>query len=113
VFWFLPIHHLMKEILDQRYVGDITIAPPPSLTDYLGLLSNPTVKRLFECLTSSERSTWTKMAVIRGSCEVEFTLDECVRRMRGQLVIDGLTYYSHVMPGRICSWTADSFRQFQ
>jgi hypothetical protein len=71
--------------------GDVTLVPDVSLLDYSQLLVNPTGDRLRECVLISERSTWKLIPTIRGACEIEFTLDECVRRMRGTLILEELS----------------------
>lgn len=84
----VPLHPSAKAILDQKYVGDITIVPDVTLSDYPQLLVNPTAERLKACIQASEYSTWKLIPVIRGACEIEFTLDECVRRMRGMIIME-------------------------
>ena len=32
----------------------------------------------------------TEISIVRAHCEVEFTLDDCVRRMRSQLLLESL-----------------------
>lgn len=86
----MPLHGSLRAIIDQKYVGDITIVPDVKWADYPQLLTNPTADRLSHCLSLSERSTWKMIPIIRGACEIEFTLDECVRRMRGLMILDEL-----------------------
>lgn len=83
----LPLHISMKYILEQTYTGDITIVPSVKMSDYLSLLHNPSFEQLQNCIDVSERSTWELLAMIKSSCEVEFTLDECVKRMRKAMAI--------------------------
>lgn len=75
----------VRFLLDQRYSGDITIAPRVSLRDYKDLLRNPTLERLAECTVHTERETWRVLPLVSSQCEVEFVLDEGVRRLRLEL----------------------------
>ena len=105
----IPVHPSVKYILDQKYLGDITLVPDVKPSDYTQLLVNPTAERLKTCVTQSERSTWRLIPTIRGACEIEFTLDECVRRMRGTLILEELSdvqkYTRHM--SRVRSWSSD------
>ena len=89
---------------------DITIVPKLTMKDYRSLLTNPTTERLRECSRVGEQETWkrkeerthasawpafnllsrTEMSFIRSNCEIEFTLDECVRRVRGMLILQAM-----------------------
>ena len=101
-----PMHAAAIYMLDQKYVGDITLVPNVTVSDYTALLTNPTTQRLHECIAVSEKETWKLMAIIRGSCEIEFTLDECVRRMRGALILEELSETRKKM-SRVRSWTTE------
>lgn len=104
----IPIHPSVKYVLDQRYLGDITLVPDVRPYDYTQLLINPTAERLSECIIQSENSTWRLIPTIRGACEIEFALDECVRRMRGTLILEELSdarLSKHM--SRVRSWSSD------
>jgi hypothetical protein len=105
----LPIHPSVKYLLDQKYLGDITIVPHVRPADYTQLLVNPTPERLRECILQSEASTWRLIPTIRGACEIEFTLDECVRRMRGTLILEELSDARRLSKhmSRVRSWSSD------
>ena len=105
----IPIHPSVKYVLDQKYLGDITLVPDVSPMDYTQLLVNPTSERLRTCILQSENSTWRLIPTIRGACEIEFSLDECVRRMRGTLILEELSdvrRFSRHM-SRVRSWSSD------
>lgn len=103
----MPIHPSVSYVLDQKYLGDVTLVPNVSPFDYTQLLVNPTSERLRECVKQSEKTTWQLIATIRGACEIEFTLDECVRRMRGTLILEELTeakkYNKHLRSDQTCA----------
>ena len=75
---------LLKRALNQKYVGDVTIAPAP-----LDVCRKLLVKRAQEAqrefVLMGERSTWPTISHIRGQCEVEMVLDQCVRHLAAQV----------------------------
>jgi predicted acylesterase/phospholipase RssA len=77
-----PSPSVLRFMLDQTYVGDITLVPPVRFRDYTTLLTNPSTIQLHQCLHASARATFSHLAMIRGACEIEMALDEGVRRMR-------------------------------
>jgi len=105
----LPIHPSVKYVLDQKYLGDITLVPRVKPFDYTQLLVNPTRDRLRDCILQSEFNTWQLIPTIRGACEIEFTLDECVRRMRGTLILEELSDARRLSKhmSRVRSWSSD------
>eukprot|EP00500_Bicosoecida_sp_ms1_P003676 CAMPEP_0203813622 /NCGR_PEP_ID=MMETSP0115-20131106/4822_1 /ASSEMBLY_ACC=CAM_ASM_000227 /TAXON_ID=33651 /ORGANISM="Bicosoecid sp, Strain ms1" /LENGTH=782 /DNA_ID=CAMNT_0050722497 /DNA_START=139 /DNA_END=2484 /DNA_ORIENTATION=+ len=78
--WLVPV-------LTQRYEGDVTIVPPFALRDVTKLLTNPTRKAFYRYIDIGERCTWEKIPRLYTRCLVEFTLDECVRRLRARLAV--------------------------
>jgi len=63
----IPIHPSVKYVLDQKYLGDITVVPVVKPMDYTQLLVNPTPERLKTCIVQSESSTWKLIPCIRGA----------------------------------------------
>ena len=108
----LPFQSPIRFMLDQTYVGDITITPHLSLSDYALLLKNPTTDRLNMCLKRSEQATWRLLAMIKGACEIEMALDDGVRRMRGQLIMQEMAEARKVERlSRVRSWSTDFDRR--
>ena len=104
----LPFQSPIRFLLDQTYIGDITITPPINAGDYTLLLKNPDPTRLHDCLRASEQSTWKMMSMIRGACEIEMALDDGVRRMRGQLILQEMQEARKVERlSRVRSWSTD------
>ena len=104
----LPFQSPIRFMLDQSYVGDITVTPPISARDYSLLLKNPSADRLHACLRASEQATWKLMSMIRGACEIEMALDDGVRRMRGQLILQEVAEARKVERlSRVRSWSTD------
>ena len=104
----LPFQSPIRFMLDQTYVGDITITPHLSPHDYALLLKNPTTERLNRCLHQSEQATWRLLAMIKGACEIEMALDDGVRRMRGQLIMQEMAEARRVERlSRVRSWSTD------
>ena len=80
------------------------------------LLSNPTEARLLECVDMMRKQTWKFIPMLEAHCEVEFTLDECVRRIRGELIMNSLHGGEREREGtkmsRTRSWDPDQFHLF-
>mmetsp|Transcript_28388 Transcript_28388/g.66348 ORF Transcript_28388/g.66348 Transcript_28388/m.66348 type:complete len:683 (+) Transcript_28388:196-2244(+) len=71
-------------LLNQKYVGDVTIVPPLSLSGYARVISNPTSSSLAEFVRIGEKRTWPSIALIRSQCELEIVLDQCVRKLAAE-----------------------------
>ena len=80
---FFP--ELARGLIDQKYTGDITLVPSTQNSDFMTLFTNPTTEKYLGYLKASERATWQKLSFITSRCEIEFTIDECVRRMKGKI----------------------------
>jgi len=76
---------IFNEILTQRYTGDVTIVPDIPLSDYMAILSNPTLSYINRCSDQSERSTWKHISRLQGLCATEFTIDQCLNDLRLQI----------------------------
>lgn len=95
-------------------MGDITLVPTPSWSDFGKLLENPTPEMLAGHCRVSEHLTWKHLAQIRAQCEIEFTLDDCSRRMRGSMMLHEFRQQlsaHHLGGGRVSSWTPHQFAQ--
>ena len=66
-------------LLNQKYVGDVTIVPPLTLEGYLQIISNPSIDSFQRFVKVAERRTWPNLEHIRSQCQVEMVLDDCVR----------------------------------
>ena len=66
-------------LLNQNYVGDVTIVPPLTLEGYLQIISNPSIDSFQRFVKVAERRTWPNLEHIRSQCQVEMVLDDCVR----------------------------------
>eukprot|EP00283_Hemiselmis_rufescens_P004916 CAMPEP_0173430848 /NCGR_PEP_ID=MMETSP1357-20121228/9163_1 /TAXON_ID=77926 /ORGANISM="Hemiselmis rufescens, Strain PCC563" /LENGTH=590 /DNA_ID=CAMNT_0014395255 /DNA_START=1 /DNA_END=1773 /DNA_ORIENTATION=+ len=71
-------------LLSQKYVGDVTIVPPLSISGYARVISNPTSSSLSEFVRVGEKRTWPSIALIRSQCELEIVLDQCVRKLAAE-----------------------------
>lgn len=75
---------LLKQALNQTYVGDVTIAPGPlEVCGKLIFKKNHVAQREFVVL--GQQRTWPCISQIRGQCEVEMVLDQCVRHLAAQV----------------------------
>jgi len=75
---------MLKQVLNQKYVGDVTIAPGPlEVCGKLVFKSGKNAQR--ELVRMGERSTWPSISQVRGQCEQEMVLDQCVRHLASQV----------------------------
>ena len=106
----LPLHPSARFVLEQQYMGDITITPNLTINDFQLLLVNPTVERYAHCQRQTELQTYRQLSTIRGLMEIELCLDECVRRMRGILILEELSQQKQFYRmSKTMSWTANNF----
>jgi len=76
--------NLLKQALNQKYVGDVTIAPGPvEMCSKLLFKRNRDAQR--ELVALGQRRTWPIISHMRGQCEVEMVLDICVRHLAAQV----------------------------
>ena len=75
-------------LLSQKYTGDVTIVPDILINDYLVLLSNPTNEFVQRCVKSSRKSCWKYLSRIKGLCCIEVHIDECLKQLRTQIIIN-------------------------
>ena len=66
-------------LLNQKYVGDVTIVPPLTLEGYAQIISNPSIDSFQRFVKVAERRTWPNLELIRSQCQVEMVLDDCVK----------------------------------
>jgi TAG lipase/steryl ester hydrolase/phospholipase A2/LPA acyltransferase len=76
----------------QSYEGrenDITIMPWAShvslLSAWSSVIKNPTDEEFIDVLHASARAVWENFSKIRIQCQVEYTLDQCVQRLRRKI----------------------------
>jgi len=84
---FSYIFSAIYSLATQRYLGDITIHPSPHLSEYFHLLSNPNEDLKQSCIQKARKRTWGQLARLKVHCGIEFCLDDCLRRMRGTVII--------------------------
>lgn len=75
----------MQNILSQKYVGDITIVPDISYSDFTKIFVDPSPQDVIEAVMRGERAIWPKMSIIKNHCLVELCIDEIIYRLRIQL----------------------------
>jgi len=76
---------LLKLTLDQKYVGDVTIVPPFSVEHYRKIFDDPTWDSCEFYVHQGERCTWANSSQIRGQCQLEYVLDECVKKVSAKI----------------------------
>eukprot|EP01084_Bolivina_argentea_P218273 370434_1 len=82
---------IMNNLFTQKYTGDVTIVPDIPITDYLYVLSNPTLPYIQKCAKLSAKSMYKHISRLQALCQVEFTIDACLNQLRLQLLINGNT----------------------
>ncbi|KAG2230098.1 hypothetical protein INT48_004360 [Thamnidium elegans] len=78
----------LENVLSQRYLGDITIAPELSYKDIRRILSNPDFESANKFIERGERATWPKMTKIKYSLKVELAIDAAIYKLRSRLLGD-------------------------
>jgi TAG lipase / steryl ester hydrolase / phospholipase A2 / LPA acyltransferase len=71
-------------MVDQQYLGDVTIHPPVRGRDYGKVLSNLSRAEFNRWVLAGERATWPKIAMIRDQTTIGQTLEDCIIRLKKQ-----------------------------
>lgn len=69
-------------LFDQRYNGDITIAPNYRLEHYMKVISNPEPEFIRELMLQGERETWPKLSMIKTHAKISHTLEAVVDKQK-------------------------------
>ena len=69
-------------IADQRYRGDITIAPKMTAWNYGVVLRNADGPALLRLIQQGERATWPRLGAIDAATRVSRTLAACVAELQ-------------------------------
>jgi TAG lipase/steryl ester hydrolase/phospholipase A2/LPA acyltransferase len=120
-----PYLKTFVNIASQKYSGDVTLYPAVEPGEFFKILTNPTEDRFRECVRKAELYTFRKLAMIKNHCDIEFTLDECVRKIRSEMILkeeipllepsseDGTSNPSNYLTSRIRSWSSEQFQLLQ
>ncbi|MGB0590666.1 MAG: DUF3336 domain-containing protein [Myxococcota bacterium] len=76
-------------IADQRYLGDITLAPKLTAWNYGIALRNASDADLMRLIRQGERATWPRLAMIDAGTRVSRTLHGCVARLKAKAAAAG------------------------
>ena len=71
-------------VVDQQYLGDVTIHPPIRSRDYVRVLGNLSHNEFRAWVLTGERATWPKIAMIRDQTTIGQTLEDCIIRLKKQ-----------------------------
>jgi TAG lipase / steryl ester hydrolase / phospholipase A2 / LPA acyltransferase len=74
--------HKVRSIIDQKYVGDITILPEKKLANLKYIASNPTVKGVQALIDEAERATWSQINQIDRSTKISRTFNKYLRLLK-------------------------------
>eukprot|EP00123_Amoebidium_parasiticum_P010295 comp20009_c0_seq1/m.24516 comp20009_c0_seq1/g.24516 ORF comp20009_c0_seq1/g.24516 comp20009_c0_seq1/m.24516 type:complete len:729 (-) comp20009_c0_seq1:34-2220(-) len=72
----------VRDVLNQKYTGHITIVPDIHFTDYPKIISSPEPEYMKRAILLGERSTWPKIGMMRIHCDIELTLDRIFFRLQ-------------------------------
>ena len=75
-----------RNMLSQKYSGDITILPRVEYMDLGKLLTNPTPEFMKKACREGEKATWPLLGRVKCAVEVELELDKAVGELRGRVV---------------------------
>lgn len=71
----------LLKLLSQPWEGDVTMVLPASRLSSLKAVINLSKEDLLLALSEGQRATWAKLSTIAANCDVEVTLDECLKRV--------------------------------
>jgi hypothetical protein len=64
----------------QKFEGNITIWPHPSILDFFYILEDPTYERLEKMITAGQRVTWPKLYMISNRLKIERVIQKGLKR---------------------------------
>ncbi len=70
------------KLLNQKYQGDVTIFPIPSIMDYFKTLKNPTKEMIDGCCLHAERRTYPQVNKIEGLLKIELVLEKLFFKLK-------------------------------
>ena len=71
-------------IIDQQYLGDVTIHPEMRWSDYARILGRISLEDYRSWILAGERATWPKITMIRDQTIIGQTLEDCIVRLKKQ-----------------------------
>ncbi|KAL9552377.1 hypothetical protein MBANPS3_003788 [Mucor bainieri] len=76
----------LQNVLNQRYVGDITLSPDLTFTDVGKILTNLTREEAVNFIQRGERRTWDNLSKIHHSLKIELAIDAAIYKLRRVLL---------------------------
>lgn len=71
----------LLKLLSQPWEGDVTMVLPVTTLSTLKAVVNLSREDLLRALAEGQRATWAKLSAIAANCDVEVTLDQCLRHV--------------------------------
>lgn len=62
----------IQSIMSQKYSGDITIVPEIDYSDFLKVMSNPTLDYVLDCVHRGERATWSSKFTVPNNAYITY-----------------------------------------
>jgi TAG lipase/steryl ester hydrolase/phospholipase A2/LPA acyltransferase len=79
------MYHFVKskwlKFFTQTWEGDVTITLPLTSYNPHKIISNPTIKDIYNMVKIGERCAWQHLWTIDCNCSIEAYLDECVKKL--------------------------------
>ncbi|KAL7311030.1 Lipase 5, variant 2 [Mucor circinelloides] len=72
----------LQGVLNQRYVGDITLSPDLTFKDVGKILTNLTREEAVNFIQRGERRTWDHLSKIHHSLKIELAIDAAIYKLR-------------------------------
>lgn len=71
----------VASMLDQDYRGHVTIFPEISLWRFAKVTANPNLADVTRFILEGQRSSWTRMSMVRNQVAIGQTLERCIERL--------------------------------
>lgn len=85
---FPQLCHRVLAIMNQPYVGDITIVPNLTFQDVANIFAPSTPRSVKTAIDKGERATWPYISMVYNRCAVELALEQILYDLRVKLVED-------------------------
>jgi TAG lipase/steryl ester hydrolase/phospholipase A2/LPA acyltransferase len=69
------------KLLSQPWQGDVTMVLPVTTLSALKSIINMSKEDIMRAKTEGQKATWSKLVTILTNCDIEVTLDECLRQV--------------------------------
>jgi TAG lipase/steryl ester hydrolase/phospholipase A2/LPA acyltransferase len=71
----------LLKLLSQPWEGDVTMVLPVATLSMIKAVVNLSVEDIMRALSEGQRAAWAKLSAISANCDIEVTLDSCLRQV--------------------------------